>query len=103
MKLLFLSKRSPMERDLVASPYGRFYYLPRYLAERGHEVTLLLLDYRNGEPLDRHRDGIRWISEPLARRSPGSALKPFIYAAGMAFTGCLNRCCLAIRSGICND
>ena len=60
-----------MERDLVARPYGRFYYLPRYLAERGHEVTLLLLDYRNGEPVDRRRDGIRWISEPLARRSPG--------------------------------
>ncbi len=60
-----------MGRDLIARPYGRFYYLPYYLAERGHEVTLLLLDYRNDTPVDMQRDGIRWISEPLAIRNPG--------------------------------
>jgi glycosyltransferase involved in cell wall biosynthesis len=60
-----------MGRDLVTQPYGRFYYLPHYLAERGHEVTLLLLDYRNEAPVDIHRDGIRWISEPLILRNPG--------------------------------
>jgi len=60
-----------MGRDLVTRPYGRFYYLPHYLAERGHEVTLLLLDYRNDAPVDMHRDGIRWISEPLALKNPG--------------------------------
>jgi len=60
-----------MGRDLVTSPYGRFYYLPRYLAERGHEVTTLLLDYRNEVPVDMHRDGIHWISEPLTLRNPG--------------------------------
>lgn len=59
-----------MGRDLVTRPYGRFYYLPRYLAGRGHEVTLLLLDYRNGTLVDMHRDGIRWISEPMALRYP---------------------------------
>jgi glycosyltransferase involved in cell wall biosynthesis len=63
-----------MGRDLVTKPYGRFYYLPRYLAERGHEVTLLLLDYRNGAPVDMHRDGIRWISEPLSPRNPAHYL-----------------------------
>ena len=60
-----------MGRDLVIKPYGRFYYLPYYLAQRGHEVTLLLLDYRNDTPVDMQRDGVRWISEPLAIRNPG--------------------------------
>ncbi len=63
-----------MGRDLVARPYGRFYYLPRHLAERGHDVTMLLLDYHNGVPVDMRRDGIRWISESLAWRSPGRYL-----------------------------
>lgn len=33
-----------MGRDLVASPYGRFLYLPKLLAERGHDVCIVLLD-----------------------------------------------------------
>jgi glycosyltransferase involved in cell wall biosynthesis len=74
LKLLFLSKRYPMGRDLILRPYGRFFYLPYYLAERGHEVTLLLLDYRNEAPADISHDGIRWISEPLASRNPGRYL-----------------------------
>ena len=64
-----------MGRDLIDRPYGRFYYLPRHLAERGHEVTLLLLDYLNLEQVDRYFDGIHWISEPLALRSPGRYLR----------------------------
>lgn len=64
-----------MDRDLVDRPYGRFFYLPKYLAERGHEVCLLLLDYANGEPLDMERDGMRWISESLARRTPVAYLR----------------------------
>lgn len=61
-----------MGRDLVARPYGRFYYLPRDLAGRGHDVTLLLLDYRKGASVEMQRDGIRWISEPL---SPGNPVR----------------------------
>ena len=75
MKLLFLGKRRPMGRDLVTSPYGRFYYLPRYLAERGHEVTTLLLDYRNAAPVDMHSDGIHWLSESLGVGNPVSYIR----------------------------
>ncbi len=70
MKLLFLSKRSPMGRDLVTRPYGRFFHLPYLLAAKGHEVTLLLLDYRNRAAIDLHRNGIRWISVPLTLGKP---------------------------------
>ena len=62
MRLLFLCKRRPMGKDLLESPYGRFYYLPRLLAERGHDVSVLLLDYKNGPPIDVERAGVRWLS-----------------------------------------
>lgn len=65
MKLLFLSKRRPMDRDLVDNPYGRFFHLPRILAERGHDVSIVLLDYKNGDELQFDAHGIRWISSPV--------------------------------------
>lgn len=66
MNLLFLSKRRPMDRDLISEPYGRFYYLPKLLADRGHDVTLLLLDYKNEAVSETHRQGIRWLSAPVS-------------------------------------
>jgi glycosyltransferase involved in cell wall biosynthesis len=63
-----------MGRDLITRPYGRFFYLPGYLAERGHEVTLLLLNYRDEAPVDMRRNGIRWISESMSLRNPGQYL-----------------------------
>ena len=63
MKLTFLCKRRPMSRDLLTNPYGRFYYLPKLLADRGHDVTVVLLDYRGDEAVDINRDGVRWLSQ----------------------------------------
>jgi glycosyltransferase involved in cell wall biosynthesis len=74
LKLLFLCKRRPMGRDLVTRPFGRFFYLPYHLAERGHDITLLLLDYRQGKPVDMRVHGIRWISEPVTLGYPGRYL-----------------------------
>ena len=65
MKLLFLSKRRPMGRDLARNPYGRFFHLPRILGERGHRVSIALLDYENGDKLKFDAHGIRWTSSPL--------------------------------------
>ncbi len=36
-----------MGRDLLKRPYGRFFYLPKILADRGHQVTLVTLSYAN--------------------------------------------------------
>ena len=54
-----------MGKDLVGSPYGRFYHLPRILAERGHDVSIALLDYENGAELEFDAHGIRWTSAPF--------------------------------------
>lgn len=73
MKILFLSKRCPMGRDLMLRPYGRFHHIPRLLAEHGHKVTVLLLDYRNcAGPSQLRRDQIDWISHRLSIRTPAS-------------------------------
>lgn len=45
MRILALCKRRPQGRDLFLQPYGRFYYLCRLLADRGHQVELKLLSY----------------------------------------------------------
>ncbi len=54
-----------MGKDLISNPYGRFFNLPRILAERGHEVSIALLDYENGAELEIDAHGIRWTSSPL--------------------------------------
>ena len=72
MKLLFLSKRRPMGRDLLSRPYGRFYHLPRILAQRGHEVNIILCSYFKGPDLFGIQDdvGIRWSSLTLLGPNP---------------------------------
>lgn len=65
MKILFLCKRRPQGKDLVTTPYGRFFHLPRILAERGHQVSIALLDYKNGESAEFDAHGIYWSSSPL--------------------------------------
>ena len=62
MKLLFLAKRRPQQRDLLTRPFGRFYYLPRHLAEKGHDVTVILLSYKNDGTKTEYKDNITWIS-----------------------------------------
>jgi len=54
-----------MGKDLVTSPYGRFFHLPRILAERGHQVSIALLDYENGVELGFNAHGMRWSSSPV--------------------------------------
>lgn len=69
MKLLFLVKREPQQRDLVLRPYGRFHHLPRELAAMGHEVTVVMIGHRGLPGIDQIRDGVRAVA--LDVRSPG--------------------------------
>lgn len=71
MKLLFLCKRRPQGKDLLTRPYGRFYYLPKVLAEKKHNVHILLLSYKN-EPkvVNQRNDNINWTSLSLIKQGP---------------------------------
>ncbi|HED14114.1 MAG TPA: glycosyltransferase [Gammaproteobacteria bacterium] len=75
MKLLFLTKRRPQGKDLMTRPYGRFYYLPRELAELGHTVTVVMLSHQFCPPSHRQHEGIEWISESLLPWGPWSYWK----------------------------
>ena len=70
MRILFLCKRRPQGRDLITRPYGRFFHLPRLLAQNGHEVYSLLLSYRNEPCRQEENNGIIWISESIIPTAP---------------------------------
>jgi glycosyltransferase involved in cell wall biosynthesis len=72
MKLLFLCKRHPQGRDLLTRPYGRFYQLPRFLAQKGHEVSILLCSYKRESNQNYFHDenGIHWYSVGIADLNP---------------------------------
>lgn len=65
MKILCLAKRRPQGRDLIKRPYGRFYNLPRLLAERGHKVRLHLLSYTREPQTNFECKNITWSSRSL--------------------------------------
>ncbi len=70
MKILFLCKRRPLARDLLTRPYGRFYYLPKLLSDRGHEVHTALLSYQKDRTETLVEDGIHWTSTSLFSGNP---------------------------------
>lgn len=49
MRILVLSKRQYLGKDLLDDRFWRYYELPRLLARRGHDVRVLLLSYRRRE------------------------------------------------------
>jgi len=59
-----------MGRDLWMRPYGRFYFLPKFLADFGHDVWVHLLDYGRRDSFDRWEKGVRWISTSLLHWNP---------------------------------
>jgi glycosyltransferase involved in cell wall biosynthesis len=44
-RILWLTKRRYLYKDLVVDRYGRYFELPRLLAQRGHHVRMLMLSY----------------------------------------------------------
>lgn len=66
VRLLFISKRHPQQRDLLTRPYGRFHHLPAELAARGHEVCVLLPSIRS-TPIEHVQfAGVDWRSRRIS-------------------------------------
>ena len=65
MRLLFLSKRKPQQRDLITRPYGRFYHLPVSLAALGHDVRVELCSHHRLAPIGMTRAGSFWSSHDV--------------------------------------
>lgn len=75
MRILFVSKRHPQQRDLIDRPYGRFYFLPTLLASRGHHVQVAVCSHRGLPSLSVERDGVRWTAKDFRTIGPLKLLK----------------------------
>jgi len=60
MRILFVCKRRPQQRDLIERPYGRFHHLPRLLAARGHDVKVLLCSHHGLPEVQASLAGVEW-------------------------------------------
>lgn len=65
MKLVFIGKRHPQQRDLIERPYGRFHYLPVKLAALGHEVSVVLCSHNGSPSVSVEQLGVHWIGHDL--------------------------------------
>jgi glycosyltransferase involved in cell wall biosynthesis len=73
VKLLFLTKRQPQQRDLIERPYGRFFHLPAQLSALGHEVHVALVSHR-GQADEAHSvDRMSWTSVDARTNGPFAA------------------------------
>lgn len=75
MRLLFISKRRPQQRDLLERPYGRFYYLPKHLAALGHEVRVQLCSHHKLPSNMVEKDGVTWSSHDVRLHGPTKFLR----------------------------
>lgn len=65
MRLLFLAKRFPQQRDLIERPYGRFCNIPTGLADLGHDVRVELISHRRVGSAELERSGVTWSGRDL--------------------------------------
>lgn len=52
MNIIFVCKRYYTNKDVIRDQYGRLYELPIQLANLGHHITVLCLDYKNINPVE---------------------------------------------------
>jgi glycosyltransferase involved in cell wall biosynthesis len=70
LRLLFVSKRRPQQRDLLERPYGRFYHLPRNLAALGHDVQVQLCSHHHAQACTVEMGGVTWSSHDIRTLGP---------------------------------
>ncbi len=73
MRILFLTKQQYMGKDLLRDRFGRFYEIPRALAQSGHRVRAVCLKYWSAKSETKSLlpcDAVQWSSIPLGRNWP---------------------------------
>jgi len=70
LRIYFLGKRHPQQRDLIERPYGRFHYLPVALAAAGHDVRVMLCSHRALPAIEHDADGVHWSSRDVRTIGP---------------------------------
>ncbi|MCK8600212.1 glycosyltransferase [Desulfoferrobacter suflitae] len=87
LRVLVLTKRQYMKKDLLDDRYGRMRELPLGLALRGHQVRGLCLSYAHREESDHYDGPVHWTSiNATALKAPG--LVRFIHDAALLARHC---------------
>lgn len=86
-RVLVLSKRQYMGRDLIDERYGRFWELPQALADLGHAVQGVSLSYRSRPEGEVRAGGVNWecVSARRALLSGGATYRRVIDRVGAHF------------------
>jgi glycosyltransferase involved in cell wall biosynthesis len=80
MRVLFITKQQYMAKDLLADRFGRFYELPRILAQSGHQVQGVCLKYwpaRNSDASSVADECVEWSSFSLGVNWPLGFLRHY--------------------------
>jgi teichuronic acid biosynthesis glycosyltransferase TuaC len=82
MKILVITKRQYMNKDLLNDRFGRFREIPLALAEKGHEVVGLCLSYQARKER-RVQDGSVYWKSINATKSKSPGLLRFLLEASL--------------------
>jgi glycosyltransferase involved in cell wall biosynthesis len=75
LKVLFVGKRHPQQRDLIERPYGRFHHVPVALAALGHDVHVALCSHRQLPSIEHDSDDVHWSSRDVRTLGPTRLLR----------------------------
>jgi teichuronic acid biosynthesis glycosyltransferase TuaC len=100
MRIVFLSKRHYMRRDVLNDRYGRLYQLPTKLAANGAQVDAFVTSYRLAPPKTSSivKDGVAWRSYVLPV-SLGAYLRAIGAVAGRADVVVVSSDCFHVALG----
>jgi glycosyltransferase involved in cell wall biosynthesis len=75
VRIFFVAKRHPQQRDLIERPYGRFHHLPVALAAAGHDVHVALCSHRGLPSIEHAADGVHWSGRDVRTLGPMRLLR----------------------------
>lgn len=75
MRILFVGKRHPQQRDLITRPFGRFHHLPVALDALGHRVQVLLCSHHRLSSLHSDMATVDWYCEDIRTQGPLTLLR----------------------------
>ena len=84
MRILVLTKRQYMNKDLLDDRFGRFREIPLALAQKGHRVQGLCLSYRHKTEGIFHDETVKWQSINATRVMVPGLLRFILHASQYA-------------------
>ena len=69
MRVLVLTKRQYMSKDLITDRFGRFREIPLALSQKGHKVFGVCLSYDSKDAEQIKDDAVIWKSINLSTRN----------------------------------